>query len=112
MERIIETEFWLLIREGTRVNGGVGACQCEGWCKDVLENENVANEFTPATAELGEIQIDQYATSILTHNWLERGDGFITDGTAGQFDPEYPEGYYGYPNNAPDKLKAIYAKKK
>ncbi len=110
MESINDSNYWILLRKSTRVNGKIGKGQCCDWCEDALQKKDVAQGFTHQVAELGEIQIDQYATSVLEHHWLEQ-DGFIADGTAGQYDLEYPEGYYGLLDKAPDRLKEVYTKK-
>jgi hypothetical protein len=110
-ERILDTDYWLSIRSDKTGVTGAGKGQCKDWCRDVLEIDEIASNFTHQVAELGTIQIDQYATSILVHHWLEMDD-FIADGTAGQFESEYENGYYGPFDKAPDKLKVVYSKKK
>ncbi|MEK6968326.1 MAG: hypothetical protein AABX51_06860 [Nanoarchaeota archaeon] len=46
------------------------------------------------------------------HMWIEhrslRRGRFIADGLAGQYDPVYPNGYYGLVKDAPVKLREIY----
>lgn len=105
-ERLRDQSFWKELRKKTRVKGD-GKGQCEDWCRDALQDEAVASCFMIQKAEMGTIQIDQYATSILVHYWLEAG-GFIADGTAGQFDPEYEDGFYGLFREASDLLKHVY----
>jgi hypothetical protein len=108
-ERLKSEGFWKNLRKKTRVKG-TGKGQCESWCQDALQDEEVAASFKPQKAELGETQIDQYATSVLVHHWLE-SDGFVADGTAGQFDSELEEGYYGLSEKAPISIKKIYSRK-
>jgi hypothetical protein len=100
---------WKEIRQNTRVNG-IGRLQCEWWCEDA---QNYLPGYTLKVVKVGTIQIDQYATSILRHFFLQKKEGgkiMIADGTAGQFDSNYPEGYYGPVEEAPDSLKTIYLK--
>ena len=87
-----------------RALGGVGQGQCEDWVRDVLGKPEIAQLFHEEIAELGDIQIDQYATSVLRHCWLSinNGTGFVADVTAGQYESSYMEGYYGLLNEAPD----------
>lgn len=109
---ILNQNYWLELRTHTRVNGQVGNLKCMDWCEDVLKK---APGFKLVSVEVGDIQIDQYATSILSHHWLEinqDGHTFIADGTAGQFDSKFPDGYYGDLENAPETLKLIYLKQK
>jgi len=113
-EKLFSRDYWFSLRTNTRVNGQTGRLRCPWWCEDVLQNEEVSQVFVRKTADLGDIQIDQYATSRLSHHWLEaehNGERFIADGTAGQFDPQYPDGFYGTFEQAPDSLKQIYSKK-
>lgn len=47
-----------------------------------------------------------------SHSYLksqEHGDIFIADGTAMQFDPNYPMGYYGFINQASQILQEVYS---
>jgi hypothetical protein len=84
--------------------------KCTDWVEDVFPK---VLGFTKRVALIGDIQIDQYATSNLFHHWLEnKQDGrvFIADGTAGQFDSQFSEGYYGFLENASIKLREIYVK--
>lgn len=109
-ERIFDKSYWLSSRKAIKGNG---QGHCKDWCEGVLKEEKVAQMFSVQRANLGKIQIDQYATSILVHYWLETKDDipFIVDGTAGQFDPQYPEGYYGPIDQASHKLKEIYSRR-
>ena len=100
-------DFWVSLREKTRVGGKIGQGQCLEWCLDALQNKEVAANFQLRMAVLEEIQIDQLATSVLVHYWLEK-EGFLADGTAGQYDPEYPEGYYGPSDAVPAILRDVY----
>ena len=113
-ENIFNIDFWLSLRKRTRVNGTVGRSNCKDWCHDALRDPDVARTFTEQIAELGDIQIDQIATSVLVHHWLEALKGsttFAADGTAGQYDTNYPDGYYGPVDEAPPVLRDVYSKK-
>ena len=101
-------DFWISLRENTRVRGKIGKGQCLEWCMDALQHQEVAGNFQLHMAVLEEIQIDQYALSVLVHYWLKKGD-YLADGTAGQYDPEYPEGYYGPSDAVPAVLREVYA---
>ena len=103
-------EFWLELRKKTCVKEGNGKKLCLDWCNDALSllEESI---FQKEVAILGEIHLDQYAVLELVHYWLEtnyQGERYIADGTAGQFDTDFPEGYYGLLKKAPESLKKIY----
>ena len=45
------------------------------------------------------------------HVWLEnnqKGKRFIADGAAGYLSPEFPKGFYGFAEEAPENLRAMY----
>lgn len=112
MSNILHKEFWTSLRKGTRVRGD-GKGWCEEWCEDALKDRKVRRTFHQEQLTW-ESQIDQYATSILSHHWLEgrvKGKRFVADGTAGQFSAEHNEGFYDYVEKAPERLKVIYQKK-
>lgn len=107
---IYDRGFWINLRIQTRVNGQLGVLRCTDWCEDALTK---VSGFIERSVVVGDVQIDQYATSQLSHHWLERIEDeqvFIADGTAGQFDLQFPDGYYGTLDDAPLKLKLIYQK--
>jgi hypothetical protein len=114
-ENIFSANFWFSLRSSTRVANGNGSLRCDHWCEDALANPVVARIFVMQSARLGDVQIDQYATSYLDHYWLEAYLArtiFVADGTAGQFDPRFPAGYYGLLNRASAQLKEVYSKKR
>jgi len=110
MSNILSKEFWTQLRTTTRARGD-GKGMCADWCEDALKDPDIQLVFHEEQAVLGEIQIDQYATSLLVHHWLEgivKGRRYVADGTAGQFTQEHIEGFYDFIDKAPESLKVIY----
>lgn len=109
MSSILNKEHWMHLRASTRVHG-IGKGMCEDWCEDALKDPEVKAVFHEE-ALTWESQIDQYATLVLSHHWLEgnvKGRRYVADGTAGQFTEEYSEGFYNFIDEAPERLKVIY----
>ena len=96
---VFSSEYWINLRESTsaRVGGGY----CVEWCEQAYR--------LIAKAGYGRLFIFQATGS---HSWLEheswRVGKFTADGTAGQFDPNFLKGYYGFIDTAPEKLVKIY----
>jgi hypothetical protein len=105
-EQLQSKQFWSTVREQAGITG-LGATQCSQWCDSALKNDLVAALFSRKIADLGQYQIGQYEALTLVHHWLQNGDE-IADGTAGQFDSRYLDGYYGTIDDAPDGLREIY----
>lgn len=105
-ESLQSKQFWSAVREQAGI-AGLGRGDCSHWCTVALENDSIAAAFSRKIADLGQLQIDQYAQLTLVHHWLQNGNE-IADGTAGQFDSHYPDGYYGSLDDAPETLKEVY----
>lgn len=106
MNERLSKELWDDLRKQAGIKG-LGQGDCSHWCTIALENDLVAHIFSRKIAYLGQVQIDQYAQLSLVHHWLQNGEE-IADGTAGQFDDQYPDGYYGAIQNASEALRKIY----
>ena len=104
-EVLRSASFWAEIRLSAGIEG-LGEEQCEQWCRAALKNRLVRRHFWEEIAFLGDVDIAS-RTPVQIHHWL-RSDDFSADGTAGQYDHNYPLGYYGKIENASDILRRIY----
>ena len=101
-----QEHYWHALR-AQMGNLGKGNGVCRKWCTNALTNNDVASTFYLMRAEIEDHQVGSHVISIV-HFWLER-DSFIADGTAGQYDNDFPIGYYGYKHQASTILQEIYA---
>lgn len=97
---IFTEDYWIRLRKNTSVEGEAGG-YCVEWCEQayrIIDNDGFGSLFI--------------FQGTCTHSWLEhkswRVGKFIADGTAGQFDLNYPEGFYGMIESASEELQKIY----
>ncbi len=103
--------FWFKLRNMTDLRNLIGRGLCDVWAnqaKDILDSYPTSHSFeVMVAADKPAVTIHKIAS----HYWLESpvpGGIFIADGTAGQIDQRYPEGYYGLCVKAPRPLRDIY----
>lgn len=110
---MLTPEYWFDIRKKTRVADSIGAGWCKYWAQDVLLVPEISRNFRKCFALLDIVQIEESAPTALIHVWLEslKYIDWVADGTAGQYDEKYSDGYYGLKQNAPVILQRIWAKK-
>ena len=106
-------KFWKELRKRTSLDGRIGEEECYYWCYDALKllSEYGAHGFKIIDGTLPRETVRKYSLFMDDHRVLAReypSGIFIADGTAGQVNKRYPEGYYGYSINAPRKLKLFY----
>ncbi|MBI2545663.1 hypothetical protein HYV81_00620 [Candidatus Woesearchaeota archaeon] len=107
--------FWLALRPETSVMDN-GFDQCKIWTDKTLKllkiklPWNIRRQFhfegTHALPYLSE-------RGLGSHHWLmakKSGRYYIADGTAGQLHPNYPQGFYGWLDEAPPDLMELYTK--
>jgi hypothetical protein len=101
----VPTEMWKTIRKELGITGA-GKGKCLDWCVLAmyeLQKEGHAGFY-------GRIAGYQ-AFGPMKHAWLERIEPqglFVADGTAGQFDTKYQQGFYGNLVSVSAKLRKVY----
>ena len=108
---IFNDKYWHDLRSRTSVRG-VGHNQCYEWCYgtlDLLLKENGIVRFEMKDA-LRDIEFARKGLWWLP-GWIETETPqgiFVADGTAGQIDKTYVDGFYGLLYQAPHELKKLY----
>lgn len=100
----VPLSLWRDIRKKAKITG-TGAGHCLDWC---LAAEDILRKKGYRGFQLKE---ENLGAGFLFHAWLERDvpEGtYVADGTAGQFDLQYHEGFYGLSRDASNKLKIVY----
>ena len=109
--QIFSQEFWYSLRSRTSVRG-IGSNQCYDWCYetiDLLLKDDRKGQFVMKDS----LRSFEFARKGLwwCHGWIETETlkgRFIADGTAGQIDKKYADGFYGLLDQAPPELRAVY----
>src|SRR3989344_6486874 len=104
---IFDEAFWRDLRSRTSVRG-VGHNQCYESI-DLLLKDGENERFIIKDA----LRSFEYARKGLwwCHGWIETTTSqgkFVADGTAGQIDRNYVNGFYGLLDQAPPELRAVY----
>ena len=104
---------WLSLREQSCVAGKIGRGDCHNWSIEVKELLLPVNLYQKA--EIRVVYKIPPELGLRYHSWLEfrvnhkmSSTIFIADGTAGQIDPLFPEGFYDLINAAPVGLANVY----
>ena len=101
----VPTEIWRAVRKKLGITG-VGKGKCLDWSIIAMEELQKARH----NGFYGRIAGYKPFTPV-KHAWLERTESqglFIADGTAGQFDSKYRQGFYGYTEDLSAKLRKVY----
>ena len=116
-------DFWTNFREISGFNDFMkllnkypyGDGKCDTWV-DLVNQERDRKEPFPFRKAITADLAPEKRVGFQWHVWLEaempNGGRYIADGTAGQIDPNYPQGYYGTFEEASDPLKEIFAKRR
>jgi hypothetical protein len=104
--------FWLDLRDKIRLNTDLGKGECRSWCSKALDllKEQDTQEFCMVT--IGNIPLISTPPFLTSHSWLvykNEDVDFVADGTAGQIDPKFSRGYYGFIKDAPFPFREIYS---
>lgn len=107
---LFDAEYWLGIRKRVpSYNLKKNRCIPYSLCAAVLiDDDTPSNNFEMKLSEDTGVLKD---TGFLIHMWLEsfqKEKRFVVDGHAGFLDFSYPDGFYGFIENAPEKLRKIY----
>ncbi len=105
--------FWTELRRRTTLDGRIGIEECSVWCEQALElltNYQIRG-FKKVEGFVSTKMVGKYGLFVNTHRALAQRSPegiFIADGTAGQIDKRYPQGFYGYVSEAPELLRLFY----
>lgn len=94
---------WGKIRAQANIRG-VGAGQCEVWCREAIKVPQVQDRYAIRVACQGALN-----NGIEVVHWFLWNPREVADGTACQYDSCYPLGYFGDPAKASAFLYAIYS---
>ncbi len=92
---------WKVIRSRSGIIGP-GNGRCKIWCYTALKDPLVATLYSARCSDLSSIG------RVNLEHWFLTSGRKIADGTAGQYDPRYPEGFYGDLYDASQLLISIY----
>ncbi len=95
---------WHEIRNKSGIHD-LGNGECKKWCIEALANEEVASTYSACVSVLNSL-----GATVFEEHWFLFDGKNVGDGTCGQYDHDYPLGYYGPISEAPDKLRVIYKK--
>ncbi len=113
-KKVLDKDYWTgIVKTADELYQSVfNTGLCAVWCQlalkqlkeDGLEGGFVQNASTNSPV------LDR--TGLRFHTWVERtsedGKRFIADGTAGQIDSSYKDGFYGSAEEAPESLRELY----
>ncbi|MBI1935002.1 hypothetical protein HYS31_01040 [Candidatus Woesearchaeota archaeon] len=121
LEKALSKDYWLALKRIPEVKSAIEIRHCYSWIRAAIcaiSADGLQDKFKVGGIQdlrdfdKGNILHENFG--IWQHVWLEAQtkDGlYITDGTAGQLDSSYPDGFYGFVEDAPEKLRMVYARK-
>ena len=108
-----ETGFGERVRRSSTPEGKAGRAHCYRWVEwmhQLIKNPDFKFNSARTTGKSGEFVRKKF--DLNDHVWLEAmtddGKRYIADGTAGQSDPNYFDGFYGTFDEASHVLQRIY----
>jgi hypothetical protein len=114
---IYKPRFWYELHQAYPILNELKEIRdCYSWsgkAMEVLRRERLEGIFQYLSIQ--QMEEDGWlheTTGVWAHIALVRPEGdtfFIADGTAGQFDQDYANGFYGYLDQAPELLQKIYS---
>ena len=113
LRELLKEDFWVDLRRAIFQDEGIGFFLCAKWNIQAiikLEEIGVGKNFIEKAVQSRNLFVSE-SYSLNSHRWLETendGERFIADGTAGQIDPNYPLGFYGFISKASESLRRIY----
>jgi len=105
-------EFWIELRKGMGIEG-LGRGQCTVWCKEALAQLIDIEKSHPFLGMMTKIPTN-WGVEVSAHYWLECDNDssrYIADGTAGQINRNYRNGFYGFVHKIPSSLLRVYNNK-
>ncbi len=109
--RIFDRDYWHDLRSRTSVRG-IGYNQCDDWSResiDLLVKDGRPERFV--MYETLRHMSPELAKRGWFHCWIETATPqgrFVADGTAGQMDGSFTDGFYGFLDQASPILRDIY----
>ncbi len=121
LEKGLSKDYWLALTRNPEVADAIQIRHCYSWIRAAMRAisaDGLLDIFKVGAVQdlrdFGKGNIMYGNFGIWQHVWLEAQtkDGlYIADGTADQLDSNYSKGFYGFVDDAPEKLRMVYTRK-
>lgn len=116
LEKALSIDYWLgLIERSPEVESAIKIKHCYDWIRaaeEIINKDGLAGIFNVGyKQDFGKDDFLKQNFGIWQHVWLQTlttKGRYIADGTACQLDSNYPAGFYGFIDEAPERLRSVY----